>query len=626
MRILHFTLGPVQSFVEQARRTRDLWAGSFLLSYLAGHAMKAIMENGGKVVFPAVQDDSGESTDELLKAITYGITHDGPKSGSLPNRFKAETPEGFDPKACEEAVHKAWRKVADAVWDKYVSPMESLGKDTRGIWDRQVESFWDMSWVIGEAPGDRGDNAWLDRRKNWRTHRPPLEPGDKCTLMSSWQELSGYVRSRERQKQDAFWEATRNKAGSLDLGDSERLCAIALIKRLFPNIPETTVGWKLGIRSWPSTPYMAAVPWIEEAYEQPEAQEYLQLVEESGARKWAFGEYNADLQCLRNAGKLAKLDGNFFHKTALDNERSTPDLPPEDRRKLLEKLGEISDAVGHPSSPFHALLLMDGDSLGKLLQNQHLDPKYVSTALAKFTEDVDGIVRGHCGKTVYAGGDDVLALLPLDRALEAAASLRCRYRKAFDDVLGNERPMGGDGRPLKTTISAGLVFAHYNTSLRAVTREAHRLLDEVAKDGNGRDSIAVSVLTGGGRTVEWVSSWDESPGGEPITRALQNLGDSLDEQFAGRFFYNIRQRFGMLTGEDDYRLIEGLDAKQLLVAEYLKSREREASRKEAGERIDQLLKVCHERKGGESADKETLDISGALLVRFLATKGRGVER
>ncbi len=37
--ILQFTLGPVQGFVAQARRTRDFWAGSFLLSYLTGKAM-----------------------------------------------------------------------------------------------------------------------------------------------------------------------------------------------------------------------------------------------------------------------------------------------------------------------------------------------------------------------------------------------------------------------------------------------------------------------------------------------------------------------------------------------------------------------------------------------------------
>lgn len=627
MNILHFTLGPVQSFVGQARRTRDLWAGSFLLSYLAGHAMKEVIDKGGRVAFPAVQDDNGGATDELLKGILNSNPHDGPKIGSLPNRFKAEVPEGFDPEDCEKAVHEAWRRVANAVWGEYVAPVQESGKETRSIWERQVAGFWDMSWVIGEDPGDRSDNAWLDRRKNWRTYQPPLEPGDKCTLMGSWQELSGYVRSRERRNQDAFWKAVRNEAGSLDLGDNERLCAIALIKRLFPNIPETTVGWKLAVKSWPSTPYMAAVPWIEEACEQPKAKEYLRLVEASEARRWAFGEYNADLRCLQNAGRFAKLDGNFFHRTALENERATPDLGSEHRRKLLEKLGELNDAVGRPSSPFYALLLMDGDSLGKLLQNTKLDPGDVSWALAEFTGGVDPTVNEHCGRTVYAGGDDVLALLPLDRALETAAALRGKYLNAFNEVLEDDRPTGDDGEPLSTTISAGLVFAHYHTSLRAVMKEAHRLLDEVAKDRNGRDSIAVSVLTGGGRTVEWVSGWDESPGGEAITAELQELGDALDEQFAGRFFYNVRQRFGELIGDDGNELIEGLDAQMLLTAEYLKSGERgDAKREEAGERVGQLLKVCRKRRGGEPADENTLDVSGALLVRFLATKGRGVER
>jgi CRISPR-associated protein Cmr2 len=638
MNVLHFTLGPVQSFVGQARRTRDLWAGSFLLSYLAGHAMKAVIDKEGGIAFPAVQEDNGEATDELLKAITNSSPHDGPKIGSLPNRFKAKVPEGFDPKDCESAVHEAWRGVADAAWHEYVAPAAGYGNETRSIWERQVESFWDMSWVVGKDPGDRSDNAWLDRRKNWRTHQPPPEPGDKCTLMGSWQELSGWLRKEKsgeldenedrKSKQQVFWERFRDQKGlgELTLGDNERLCAIALIKRLFPNISKTTVGWELYAKSWPSTPYMAAVPWIEEACKQPEASEYLGLIEASEARKWEFGEYNTYLQCLQNAGRLAKLDGNFFHRTALENERATPNIGSEDRRKLLEGLGKLNDAVGRPSSPFYTLLLMDGDSLGELLQNEHLDPKDVSAALARFTEKVDGTVRHYCGKTIYAGGDDVLALLPLDRALESAAALRANYLEAFEETLGDRRPDGDDGEPLATTISAGLIFAHYHTSMRAVLKEAHRLLDKVAKDRNGRDSIAVSVLTGSGRTVEWVSSWDESPGGEVITAVLQELSDALDEQFAGRFFYNVRQRFGELIGENGNELIEGLDAQRPLTAEYLKSREREASIEEAEERVGQLLKVCRERKGGEPPDENTLNVSGALLVRFLATKGRGVER
>ena len=48
----HFTLGPVQSFVAQARRTRDFWAGSFLLSWLSAVAIQAVKAQGGEVRFP----------------------------------------------------------------------------------------------------------------------------------------------------------------------------------------------------------------------------------------------------------------------------------------------------------------------------------------------------------------------------------------------------------------------------------------------------------------------------------------------------------------------------------------------------------------------------------------------
>ncbi|WP_244299757.1 type III-B CRISPR-associated protein Cas10/Cmr2 [Rubrobacter xylanophilus] len=627
MKLLHFTLGPVQGFVSQARRTRDLWSGSFLLSYLSGQAMRAVLDGGGKIAFPDVGGQTNV-TDPLLAAIMRRplSTDENPQIGSLPNRFKAEVPDDFDPKRCRDAVQSGWKGIADVVWERYVAPVAEHGNGTKEIWERQVESFWEMSWVSGEDPGDRSDQRWLDLRKNWRTHHPPAEPGDKCTLMGNWQEISGYVRARKRKSQDAFWNALRQESGELNLGEHERLCAIALIKRLFPGVAEEVIGWKLEAGTWPSTPYMAAVPWIEEAHERSEAKEYLCILEEDGTPRWAFGEYDTKLPCLRGAGRFAKLDGNLFHKTALDNERAMPELSAQKREKLLDVLSKLNRAVGHPASPFYALLLMDGDRLGSLLQHDQIDPKDVSRALARFTEGVDEIVGEHCGRTVYAGGDDVLALLPLDRALSAAEKLRERFLKSFDDVLGVRRPKGEDGEPLRTTISAGLVFAHYNTTLRSVMREAHRLLDEVAKDKNGRDSLAVSVLTGSGRTVEWVSGWEESPGGTLIARHLQNLASSFDEQFAGRFFYNVRERFGVLTGEDDHTLIPGLDAEKLLVAEYLKSREREGDREKAEAVIEQLLKVCRERRGGEPADEGTLDVSGAMLVRFLATKGRGVER
>ena len=38
---LDISIGPVQGFVSQSRRTRDLWGSSYLLAFLSAHAMHA---------------------------------------------------------------------------------------------------------------------------------------------------------------------------------------------------------------------------------------------------------------------------------------------------------------------------------------------------------------------------------------------------------------------------------------------------------------------------------------------------------------------------------------------------------------------------------------------------------
>src|SRR5205823_14634780 len=87
--IVHFTFSPVQSFVAQARRARDLWASSYLISYLAGVAMKAI--GPSRIVFPKVEND------EMMRAIEGKWDRNKPdfqpfqRIGSLPNRFTAQT-------------------------------------------------------------------------------------------------------------------------------------------------------------------------------------------------------------------------------------------------------------------------------------------------------------------------------------------------------------------------------------------------------------------------------------------------------------------------------------------------------------------------------------------------------
>jgi CRISPR-associated protein Cmr2 len=602
-RLLHFTLGPVQGFVAQARRTRDLWAGSFLLSWLAGQAMQAVVKGGGTIRIPDLREDA------LFLAMSSGRTR--PAVGSLPNRFKANVPDGFDPALCRRAICDAWRSLADKVWVRFVAPVARQGNDTKIIWDRQIGSFWETSWVIG--PPGANDHTWLDRRKNWRSHCPQVEEGDHCMLMGDWQEISGFVRSRERAQQDGFWRALKDRVeekgrNPLQLDENERLCAIALVKRLFPHVAQETLGWEPswdgGDRvRWPSTPRLAATAWLKHAWKTApaESQDFVALLAQ-GAR----GEIEPEVE---RGNRLSKLPGHLLHESGIEYAHDD-ELGSANRGALREAYKRLKEKAGKPSA-FYALLLMDGDKVGALLRQGE---QMVTHGLARFSAQVDRIVRKeeHGGNTVYAGGDDVLALLPLESVLPAALALREAYRAAFPQDAG-------------ATISAAVVFAHFHVPLRHVLDQAHHQLDDIAKDENGRDSIAMCVLTQSGVTREWVSKWEWKTGLETVSppRVLAEEAGDIDDKTSGGFFYAIREQFADIIKGG---VLEADDIRSVLLAEYRRS---EASGGQGLDvirtHVDRLFVLAERHAGPDSPrtkDAPLVSMDGPLVARFLARETR----
>ena len=552
---LDMSIGPVQGFVSQSRRTRDLWGSSYLLAFLSAHAMRGVVEAGACPVFPDVDED------RLYRWVCGRREGEAPRIGSLPNHFAVEV-EGNVSEVAHAGIRSlnaAWERVCTAVWSTFVAPVCHIGNGTEEIWSRQVGSFWEVMWTAGSA-GETG--GLLARRKRWRTHRVPEEPGDKCTVMHDRQELSGFVRSLDGAKQDAFWQRVRllRKTGSLDLRVNERLCAIALVKRMFPRVALEALDWKVDASRWPSTVYVGAVPWIRcvgDAVPQ-QAEAYAEAVKQYAdddvfpMKRPPFGLGALD------AGRFPSLDANYFHREFVMNEQRCPlreDASPEAREELASRLRLIYDAtdeMGHrirPPPTFYALLLADGDCLGALAGK--LRGATVSGVLSKFTGTVPCIVEQHEGVAVYAGGDDVLAMVPVSSALACAQALSDAYREAFSDIDGAD----------EATLSAAVVYAHVRLPLSQVLGEAHRLLDDVAKDRNGRDSLAVAVLKPGGLHCEWATTWRRrSPDGDAsAVRLLKGLVGQLEPASAAEpglssaLVYRVRDTLSRLCGWDRWQ-------------------------------------------------------------------------
>ncbi len=595
---LDVAIGPVQGFVAESRRTRDLWGSSYLLSFLAGHAMRGAERAGGRVVRPVVQDD------RLYRWIGGDRSGKPPEIGSLPNRFAVEVHDDAPAVAgaARNALDAAWRRMCDAVWEEFVADACERGEDTEAIWERQTHGFWEMVWAV-----DAAGTGVLARRKHWRTHGLPAEPGDKCTVMHDLQELSGHVRSPERNR---FWEHLRGRVGELDIRKDERLCAVALVKRLFPRVSEAALGWPLERAFWPSTVHVAARPWLRRVDEEaPErARDYAELV-----RRFASSGVLSERRLPglgTDAGDLPRLDANWFHREAVEDERRCPlkaDAEDGSRRVLAEALNEIR--IGKPSS-FYALLLADGDRLGELVGRR--GGERVGRGLSRFTGRVPGILRACDGETVYAGGDDVFAMLPAPIALQAAEKLAHAWRDAFDDVP-------------EATLSAAVVFVHVRYPLSAAIREAHRLLDAVAKEANGRDSLAVGILNPGGLNAQWVTTWKRPEGGS----AVALLGQLVNKLRAGApeaglssaLLYRIRDMLIRVGGWGSWRpgewgaAPEGLDV--LLRAEIGHSFDLSGVKgaDEAAELVGSLLRRA------AATGVSGIGVDALVLARFLAQDG-----
>ncbi|MEK8015422.1 MAG: type III-B CRISPR-associated protein Cas10/Cmr2 [Candidatus Parabeggiatoa sp.] len=149
----HFTLGPVQGFVAQARRTRDFWAGSFILSWLSAVAMSAVRAQGGEICFPKPD----ENFLAWLGDKTAQKTGDAPHQGNIPNRFKAEVnPDVFEPLKIEESVQNAWHELAELVWQDV----------SKSITDKNA--FEKTAKIILFISPTSAYSAWRDSEFNWR--------------------------------------------------------------------------------------------------------------------------------------------------------------------------------------------------------------------------------------------------------------------------------------------------------------------------------------------------------------------------------------------------------------------------------------------------------------------------
>lgn len=531
---LLFSIGPVQDFIATARKGQDLWFGSWLLSELARAAAEAAQAEGAELIMPAPASLKGQ--------------------GAVANKVVARV-AAKDALAVANTVESAARNrlmaLATSVFDRIAASSPGAHFQRRNA-ELQVADLLEIAWVVvDEVNGAWGETrrraeAALAARKSLRDFAPVSwgEAVPKSRLDGQRESVIDEA-AFNGGKQNGHAERLRKTFG---VGPTERLCGVGLLKRNGRHAltPEQARGARVI-----STAHVAS--WsLRRVWNEPP------VAQSSAAQsrlKAAFERFVANLpdrgQSLSRVPQghedpvLGRIDGLvlFAGRLAEDYEGSQLVTARQELSVFLREARCIVEKQGgrwRILSPYYAVLRADGDRMGDWLNGlrEPKDHENASAALAGFAASAEKrVVPQHHGHCVFAGGDDVLALLPVATVLDCAAKLN----DAFTEAIAS-RPKSSSSAP---TLSVGIQIAHATELFRGAL-EGAREAERAAKHTYGCDAFAVRLEKRSGPPVLIGGKWSELDS----FRALQNVQEPSTGSLPRGLAYDLRRVAERLNRED----------------------------------------------------------------------------
>ncbi|WP_291992262.1 type III-B CRISPR-associated protein Cas10/Cmr2 [Candidatus Accumulibacter sp. ACC003] len=525
-------------------------------------------------------------------------------NGDAPQHWQAQVDEQFAgfPEAQWAVAKWPIGKLADGLPDAGELQQALTAYGSEGLFGEEIwkilnhkltiegaEFFRPNAGIVYPAVHELAERT-LAASKSLRPFPPLPQHGHRCTLCG---EREWLTECREQlgipagERRETPWLAA---AGQYGIKKGEHLCGVCTLKRLWPALFLEGLGELLDdrpARFVVSTHTMALATSLDRLADDygPEKREKLSAL----SREFAIAEKLPVALPISLHSRLRRLDKGSFEMlrrlpSALDEARSDD----AEGRLLAERIEKL---LGSKPETYYALIQMDGDHMGAWLAGN--EPDYqcrfratwhpqvrasldrfrgdpavaayldssrpasparhaaISAALNDFSTNIARhVVENICkGKLLYAGGDDVLAMVSVDDLMPAMLLLRTAWSGSADlrglpggtDVKGLQLAKGyarlkGRLMPMmgsRATASIGAVVAHHQAPLSPVLHELRRA--EAAAKAHGRNAFCLRVIKRGGGEVGVTSRFWEmaaARGADPDPVALADTALGLLLRFA----------------------------------------------------------------------------------------------
>lgn len=512
--LVALALGPVQDFIAAARRTRDLWFGSFLLSEISKAAACALHQQRGDhaeagLIFPATEQPEVD-----LAPCESNLNEDGTPPFNVPNKLLAVI-------ACQDpnAVIKQVKAAAQARWEGLA---EAIFIRDRGInrarinqpvWDAQIADLLEIyaAWVrydpqsgVQEYKDKRQRlERLLTARKNTRDFKASTVNGDRIAKSS----LDGLRESVIDGTGLKNWQ--RQRCG---LSAGEQLDCPGLVKRLGGEPEQFVPLSRIAVDPWLRNHCKPLPDMVKTLIGQLHEKE-LGLV--SRVRRPA-------VDTGRPSGVTGfHYDGQLLYPARIQAARAQLSKAEDidEKQEVIQLLEQLENALkpvfkdnGEPS-PYVAILAADGDRMGEKINTAHTKDEHrqISLTLSGYAKDVAKIAQQHHGQLIYAGGDDVLMAVPLDCALSCARELADAFAS-----LHWPQPTAAAQPTVQPTLSVGIGISHMLTPMGrqlALAREAEQAAkaNQDPNPAERKNGLAILYQPRSGERIEFRAQWRSDP-------------------------------------------------------------------------------------------------------------------
>lgn len=476
------SFAPIQSFIEQSRKLRDLYGSSLILSYLTYALLEQICQTpslGSSAILSPGLLQAPDPISRLPLEEQEGLTNRIVLRGEL------------DRNQAKHWLTQAWATLLDRCrhWlETEAIPPQNLPADLTYHWgyhwDRWKYNAWELFWGQGETL--QAADTDFQRRKLRRDWMGINWMGDSSSLSGTdavaWPQLG-------RSFSD---QSSENSTDTQQHPDS---------------LPPTVRSWSTLDPDSLQTFY-THLSWV---------------LDDFSTRRRSPCPSEADLAQIppEEQGKFLSARERLSIPELVKRLVTLPELARDLRLQPLEQ--GFRDLYREPGY-WTGWFMGDGDRVGHLLQTltQRGSPEAVDSTLQRFTQTIrqaglqfksnQALFDLTPGRIIYSGGDDLFGLLyaPQPRRAERAPRPLSSLQ-AYQWLLGlphcweplQHQLQQDFGQTL--TYSLGFVWVGHQVPQRDVLHHC-RDAEQAAKRA-GRDRVAIRVVFNNGQWLQWICPW-----------------------------------------------------------------------------------------------------------------------